>query len=110
MIFVNSMSDLFHEDVPDEYIEAAVLVMQRANWHTYQVLTKRSERLRTLLRGKLRSAATAPISGGVSAWRTGESASHASRTFEPAAHASRSCRPNRCCKTSGRSTSRVSAG
>jgi protein gp37 len=60
MIFVNSMSDLFQEEVPDEYIEAAALIMQRANWHTYQVLTKRSERLRDLLRTKLRSAAKAP--------------------------------------------------
>lgn len=60
MIFVNSMSDLFQEEVPDEYIEAAALVMQRANWHTYQVLTKRSGRLRDLLRTKLRSAAKAP--------------------------------------------------
>ncbi|MEA2691146.1 MAG: hypothetical protein QOJ16_533 [Acidobacteriota bacterium] len=60
MIFVNSMSDLFHEDVPDEYIAAVVRVMQRANWHTYQVLTKRSERLRDLLQTTLRSAAEEP--------------------------------------------------
>ena len=46
MVFVNSMSDLFHEDVPDDYIVAVAAVMQRANWHTYQVLTKRSDRLR----------------------------------------------------------------
>lgn len=52
-IFVNSMSDLFHEDVPDEYVVAVGRVMQLANWHTYQVLTKRSQRLRDLLRGKL---------------------------------------------------------
>jgi protein gp37 len=60
MIFVNSMSDLFHEDVPDEYIHSVATVMERANWHTYQVLTKRSERLSALLRTKLQSAATAP--------------------------------------------------
>jgi protein gp37 len=60
MIFVNSMSDLFHEEVPDEYIEAVAFVMLRANWHTYQVLTKRSGRLRELLRTKLKSAAKAP--------------------------------------------------
>jgi protein gp37 len=52
-IFVNSMSDLFHEDVPDWYIEQVVRVMQLANWHTYQVLTKRSARLRDLLATKL---------------------------------------------------------
>ena len=44
-IFVNSMSDLFHRDVPIEYIERVFDVMRRARWHTFQVLTKRSERL-----------------------------------------------------------------
>ncbi len=52
-IFVNSMSDLFHEEVPDWYIEQVARVMQMANWHTYQVLTKRSARLRDLLASKL---------------------------------------------------------
>lgn len=47
-IFVNSMSDLFHEDVPDEYIRDVFQVMKRADWHRFQVLTKRSERLREL--------------------------------------------------------------
>ena len=60
MIFVNSMSDLFHEDVSDEYIKTVAQVMATANWHTYQVLTKRSERMRDLLNGKLRFAAEAP--------------------------------------------------
>ena len=58
MIFVNSMSDLFHEGVPDDYIESVVDVMVRANWHTYQVLTKRSGRLREMLNVRLRYAAT----------------------------------------------------
>jgi protein gp37 len=44
-VFVNSMSDLFQKDVPDGYIEDVVRVMVDANWHTYQLLTKRSERL-----------------------------------------------------------------
>lgn len=57
MIFVNSMSDLFHQDVPDDYIVAVARVMVAANWHTYQMLTKRADRLRELLRGKLRFAA-----------------------------------------------------
>jgi protein gp37 len=39
MVFVNSMSDLFHDGVPDEYIERVVEVMMAANWHTYQVLS-----------------------------------------------------------------------
>ena len=45
MIFVNSMSDLFHEDVPVEFILSVFDVMHRAWWHTFQVLTKRSRRL-----------------------------------------------------------------
>ena len=45
MIFVNSMSDLFHKDVPSEFIHRAFDVMRRASWHTFQVLTKRSSRL-----------------------------------------------------------------
>lgn len=45
MVFVNSMSDLFHEDVPLEFIQKVFDVMHRACWHCYQVLTKRSERL-----------------------------------------------------------------
>jgi protein gp37 len=57
MIFVNSMSDLFHDEVPDNYIMAVAQVMVAAKWHTYQVLTKRSERLRKLLNTKLRFAA-----------------------------------------------------
>ena len=47
-IFVNSMSDLFHEDVPLEYIRAVFDVMARAHWHRFQVLTKRAERLAVL--------------------------------------------------------------
>jgi len=45
MIFVNSMSDLFHEDIPEEYIRDVFKVMRRAHWHTFQVLTKRSQEL-----------------------------------------------------------------
>jgi protein gp37 len=47
-IFVNSMSDLFHEGVPVEYIRQVFEVMNTANWHEYQVLTKRAERLENL--------------------------------------------------------------
>jgi protein gp37 len=45
MIFVNSMSDLFHKDVPFEFIQRVFDVMQQASWHRFQILTKRSERL-----------------------------------------------------------------
>jgi protein gp37 len=47
-IFVNSMSDLFHEDVPVNYIQRVFEVMRQARWHRFQVLTKRSERLAEL--------------------------------------------------------------
>ena len=60
MIFVNSMSDLFHEGVSDDYIVAVARVMMAANWHTYQILTKRSGRLRRLLNSTLKVAATQP--------------------------------------------------
>jgi len=52
------MSDLFHEDVRDEYIAAVAEVMEIADWHTFQVLTKRAERMRAMLSGKLRFAAS----------------------------------------------------
>jgi protein gp37 len=45
MIFVNSMSDLFHEGIPDAYVAAVFDVMRRAPQHTFQILTKRHERL-----------------------------------------------------------------
>jgi protein gp37 len=45
MIFVNSMSDLFHEKVPVSFIKAVFKTMEKANWHTFQILTKRSKRL-----------------------------------------------------------------
>jgi len=47
-IFVNSMSDLFHRDIPVDYIQRVFDVMRRANWHRFQVLTKRAERLAEL--------------------------------------------------------------
>ncbi len=59
-IFVNSMSDLFHERVPDSYIESVCRVMSLANWHTFQVLTKRSNRLSSMLSGSLRRFASLP--------------------------------------------------
>ncbi len=57
MIFVNSMSDLFHEEVPLSYISRVATTMHLARWHTYQVLTKRSKRLRELLCGPLKELA-----------------------------------------------------
>jgi len=48
VIFVNSMSDLFHEDVPDQFIYQMFETMQKASWHTFQILTKRSQRLASM--------------------------------------------------------------
>jgi len=58
-VFVNSMSDLFQEAVPDDYIMAVAEVMLRAPWHTFQILTKRSKRMQGLLNNQLRAAAAA---------------------------------------------------
>jgi protein gp37 len=52
-VFVNSMSDLFHEEIPNEYIAQVFAVMAAAPQHTFQVLTKRPERMRELLSGSL---------------------------------------------------------
>lgn len=48
LVFVNSMSDLFHEDVPVDFIQRTFDVMRQAHWHQFQILTKRSERLAAL--------------------------------------------------------------
>jgi protein gp37 len=60
MVFVNSMSDLFQDDVPDEYIVTVARVMALAHWHTFQVLTKRAERMRDMLHDCLLFVAHAP--------------------------------------------------
>lgn len=60
VVFVNSMSDLFHYDVPTEYIGAVARVMEMAKWHTFQVLTKRAERMQALLNNQLHFASRAP--------------------------------------------------
>jgi protein gp37 len=57
LVFVNSMSDLFQDGVPDGYVSMVSHVMAKADWHTYQVLTKRSHRMQELLSTKLLFAA-----------------------------------------------------
>jgi protein gp37 len=49
MIFVNSMSDLFHKEVPTAYVSSVFDTMEKASWHTFQVLTKRSSRMRDFI-------------------------------------------------------------
>lgn len=52
MVFVNSMSDLFHKDIPDAYISRVCDTMEQAKWHTFQVLTKRSSLMRNFLKSR----------------------------------------------------------
>lgn len=67
MIFVNSMSDLFHKSVPIDFIDNVFSTMEAASWHTYQVLTKRSPRMRDyLLRRYASNLAPSHIWCGVS--------------------------------------------
>jgi protein gp37 len=53
-IFVNSMSDLFHKEIPSSFVDAVFDTMERADWHQYQVLTKRSPRLRDYVNRRYR--------------------------------------------------------
>ncbi len=59
-IFVNSMSDLFQVEVPSDYVMKVADVMRRADWHVFQILTKRSERMRDMLSGELRELGSMP--------------------------------------------------
>lgn len=52
MIFVNSMSDLFHKDIPRAYVDQVFDAMEQADWHVYQVLTKRSSLMRNYVRAR----------------------------------------------------------
>lgn len=56
MVFVNSMSDLFHKEIPRDFISKVFDTMERANWHTFQVLTKRSSLMRNFLRDRYSSS------------------------------------------------------
>ncbi len=68
-IFVNSMSDLFHEDVPDGFIETAFGVMSLAGRHTFQILTKRAERMRRwMARATLARCQAAATVAGIDIW------------------------------------------
>lgn len=58
MIFVNSMSDLFHKQVPIEYIDRVFDTMERADWHIFQVLTKRSSLLKRFINKRYRNMPT----------------------------------------------------
>jgi protein gp37 len=51
-VFVNSMSDLFHKEIPKDFVDAVFDTMEAANWHTFQILTKRSSLMARYLRGR----------------------------------------------------------
>ena len=55
MVFVNSMSDLFHKEIPKAHIAAVFDTMEKAHWHTYQVLTKRSSLLQKFINDRYRA-------------------------------------------------------
>jgi len=59
-IFVNSMSDLFHRDVTDAYLDQVFDVMEQADWHVFQILTKRPERMATYTSRRYLNAAASP--------------------------------------------------
>jgi protein gp37 len=60
MIFVNSMSDLFHKDIPRAHIAAVFDTMEKADWHTYQVLTKRSSLLQKFVNDRYKGTRAPP--------------------------------------------------
>lgn len=66
MIFVNSMSDLFHKEVPWSFVDRVFETMETANWHVFQILTKRSSLMRDYLKARYRDAAPKHIWLGVS--------------------------------------------
>lgn len=55
-IFVNSMSDLFHKEVPPHFVDRVFDTMEQAHWHEFQILTKRSSRLRTFVNARYRNS------------------------------------------------------
>lgn len=57
MIFVNSMSDLFHKGIPVSFVERVFETMERADWHVFQILTKRSSRMRQFVNQRYRGGA-----------------------------------------------------
>ena len=59
-IFVNSMSDLFHKDIPPRYIEDVFYTMEQAKWHTFQVLTKRSSLMQKFVNNRYRTLPLPP--------------------------------------------------
>ena len=110
MIFVNSMSDLFHDEVPEAYISLVATTMHLARWHTYQVLTKRSGRLRDMLLGPLRDLAGEPHIWWASPWKTASTAYRESPTCKQLPLLSVSCPSSPCWRMSESFRWRASLG
>ena len=68
MIFVNSMSDLFHKDIPTAFIERVFETMERAHWHRFQVLTKRSSLMRDFMKRRYGSGINGSTLGPANIW------------------------------------------
>ena len=60
MIFVNSMSDLFHKEIPDAFVSRVFDTMETAHWHVYQILTKRSSLMREFVNRRYRDRPAPP--------------------------------------------------
>ena len=100
MVFVNSMSDLFHEDVPDDYVVAVAKVMELGELaHVSGADEARGTHARSALHQARGFAAEARTSGGVSASRTRSTACRASTIFDRRRHGRGSCPSSRCSKT-----------
>jgi protein gp37 len=70
LIFVNSMSDLFHKEVPRDHIAKVFNTMEQADWHIYQVLTKRSTLLMKFLNERYKARTPPPTFGSAFRWKT----------------------------------------
>ncbi len=68
MIFVNSMSDLFHKNIPLEFIEQVFVTMEQADWHVFQVLTKRSSLMKKFINERYKDAPVTPRPPCPPAW------------------------------------------
>lgn len=108
-IFVNSMSDLFHKNVPTGFIDRVFDTMEAADWHVFQLLTKRSSTMRDYLRGRYRDGPGPRHSGAGARSRTPRRKAGSS-TCEPLRPTSAFCRSSRCLVPSERSISRGSTG
>ncbi|MBB5221625.1 protein gp37 [Amaricoccus macauensis] len=76
MIFVNSMSDLFHKDIDRSFVDKVFDAMEQADWHIYQVLTKRSSLMRNYVRGRYQGG---PVPRHIWLGVSVEDAAHTSR-------------------------------